>query len=72
MMNATMYRIEKQARATVYILTHNTRVCIREYCCAAKNLGAAWERCQIHASARKSVVLVFHNGGLKAALNTIV
>ena len=39
-------RTEKQARATVYILTRNTRVCIRECCCAAKNLGAAWERCQ--------------------------
>ena len=63
---------EKQARAAVYILTRNMPVCIREYCCAAKNLGAAWERCQIHASARKSVVLVFHNGGLKAALNTKV
>ena len=63
---------EKQARAAVYILTRNMRVCIREYCCAAKNLGAAWERCQIHASARKSVVLVFHNRGLRAALNTKV
>ena len=32
---------EKQARAAVYILTSNTLVCIREYCCAVKNLGAA-------------------------------
>ena len=68
LLNATMYQ-ETGARHCVY-LTCNTRVYIRECCCAAKNLGVALERCQIHASARKSVVLVFHNGGLKAALNT--
>ena len=62
---------ENQARAAVYILTHNTRVCIREYCCVwarpGNDAGAGND-----ASARKSVVLVFHNGGLKAALNAKV
>ena len=41
-----MYR-EAGARRRVYFITPNTRVCKRE----AKNLGTAWERCQIQASA---------------------
>ena len=68
--NATMYH-EAGARRCVYFNPQREGM-QREYCCAAKNMGAAWERCQIHPSASKSVVLVFHNGGLKAALNTKV
>ena len=64
---ATMYR-EAGARRYVYFNPQHAGMHTRVLLC----LGAAWERCQIHASARKSVVLVFHNGGLKAALNTKV
>ena len=70
-MNATMYQ-EAGARRCVYFNPQHAGMHTKILLCSQKSGRGLGTMPNTRKCYRKSLVLVFHNGGLKAALNTKV